>query len=189
MKNIRHSWTALALALALVAPTAMRAANAATTPAAYSSAVHAERASEVLKDVRTLAAKVSNSTDTLAVSSSANQLHWMTHLSRLNQAKDGINEIGEKLQALQSMRHSAYPWQQEAIDRIHASSLMAAKHTDAALRYLNDNKRWLVAPSYKDDVSAIQAHADSVRNTANDFLNYASTKDKLGALQDRLVFE
>lgn len=189
MKHSRYPWTALALAITLIAPTVMHAANAATTPAAYVTAVHAERASELLKDVRALAAQVSDSTDTLTVSSSANQLHWMTHLSRLNQAKDGINEIGEKLQTLQSMRNSVHPWQQEAIDRIHALSLMAAKHTDSALRYLNDNKRWLVAPSYKDDVSAIQAHADSVRNTATDFLNYASTKDKLGALQDRLVFE
>lgn len=189
MKHIRHPWTALALAVALVAPTAMHAGNAATTPAAYIASVHAERASELLKDVRALAAKVSDSADTLTVSSSANQLHWMTHLSRLNQAKDGINEIGEKLQTLQSMRNSVHPWQQEAIDRIHASSLMAAKHTDSALQYLNDNKRWLVAPSYKEDVSAIQAHAETVRNTANDFLNYANTKDKLGALQERLVFE
>jgi hypothetical protein len=189
MKNTRHSWPALALALALAAPTAMHATNTATTSTTYATAFHAERASELLKDVRALAAKVSDSTDTLAVSSSANQLHWTTHLSRLNEAKDGINEIGEKLQTLQSMRNSVYPWQQEAIDRIHASSLMAAKHTDSALRYLNDNKRWLVAPSYKDDVSAIQAHAEIVRNTANDFLSYATTKDKFGALQDRLMFE
>lgn len=41
------------------------------------------------------------------------------------------------------------------------------------LAILNDNKRWLVVPSYKDDVNAIQAHADTVRNTANDFLSYA----------------
>jgi len=189
MKHTRHSWTALALVLALLSPAAMYGATAATTSSTYTSTVHAEQASELLKDVRALAAKVSESTDTLTVSSSANQLHWMTHLSHLNQAKDGINEIGRKLQSLQSMRHSVYPWQQEAIDRIHASSLMAAKHTDSALQYLNDNKRWLVAPSYKDDVSAIQAHADSVRNTANDFLSYANTKDKLGALQDRLMFE
>lgn len=189
MKNTRHPLTALALALALVAPAAMRAANTTGTPAAYISPMHAEQASELLKDVRALAASVSDSADTLIVSSSANQLHWMTHLSRLNEAKDGVNEIGEKLQMLQSMRNSVHPWQQEAIDRIHASSLMAAKHTDSALRYLNENKRWLVAPSYRDDVSAIQAHAETVRNTANDFLKYASTKDKLGALQERLVFE
>ena len=189
MKHTRHPWTALALAVALIAPTAMHAANAATTSATYTSTVHAERASELLKDVRALAAKVSESTDTLTVSSSANQLHWMTHLSCLNQAKDGINEIGEKLTTLQSIRSSDHFCQQEAIDRIHASSLMAAKHTDSALRYLNDNKRWLIASSYKEDVSAIQAHADTVRNTANDFLNYASTKDNLGALQERLMFE
>jgi hypothetical protein len=188
MKNIRHPWTALALAVALVVPTVMTATNA-TTAVASTSAVHAERASELLKDVRTLAAKVSDSTDNLALSAGTNRLHWMTHASHLNQAKDGINEIGEKLQTLQSMRDSVHPWQQEAIDRIHASSLKAARHTDSALRYLNDNKNWLVAPSYKDDVTAIQAHAEIVRNTADDFLNYASTKDRLGALQERLMFE
>ena len=189
MKHTRHPWTALTLAFALIAPIAMHAASAAKTSATYTSTVHAERASELLKNVRALAAKVSESADTLTVSSSANQLHWMTHLSHLNQAKNGINEIGEKLETLQSMRNSVYPWQQEAIDRIHASSLMAAKHTDSALRYLNDNKRWLVAPSYKEDLSAIQAHADTIRNTANDFLTYAGTKDNLGALRDRLLFE
>lgn len=136
-----------------------------------------------------LASNVADSTETIALSAGTNQLHWMTHLSHLNVAKDGINQIGERLQTLQSIRDSVHPWQQEAIDRIHASSLMAAQHTDAAIRYVNDNKRWLVAPSYKEDVSSIQAHADKVRSTANDFLTYANTRDKLGALQERLMFE
>lgn len=188
MKNHRLPWTAMALALAMTAPTAMLAANT-TTATTYSSAVYAERTSELLKDVRAMAAKVAASTDSLAVSIGTNQLHWTTHAWHLNQAKDGINAIGEKLQTLQLLRDSVHPWQREAIDRIHLSSLNAARHTDSALRYLNDNKRWLVAPSYQDDVIAIQAHADIVRNTANDFLNYASTKDKLGALQERLMFE
>src|SRR4029077_16806439 len=133
--------------------------------------------------------KVSESTDTLAVSIGSNQLHWRSHASYLNQVKEDMNDIGARLKTLQAIRDSVHPWQREAIERVHASSLTAARHTDSALRYLNDNQGWLVAPSYKNDVSAIQVHAEIVRNTANDFLDYAQTKNRLGALQERLMFE
>jgi len=185
MKRTRNRWTVLVLLGALATPT-MFSTTATGTPN-YTAAIYAAQASELLQEVRSLAAKVSHNTDRLAVSMGSNQLHWMSHTSYLNQAKDGINEIGERLETLKELRHSVHPWQQQAIDRIHASSLSAARHTDSALRYLNDNQSWLLAPSYKDDVSAIQAHTEDVRNTANDFLNYAETKERLGTLEQRLA--
>ena len=184
MKRTRNRWIALTLLAVLVVPATLAATTTTTITATYNAA----QASELLKEVRTLARQVSETTDVLALSAGSNRLHWMTHVSRLNQAKDGINEIGRRLETLQAIRNSVHPWQQEAIDRIHSSSLIAARHTDSALRYLNDNQGWLLAPSYKNDVSAIQAHTQEVRNTANDFLNYAKTKERLGTLEQRLAF-
>jgi hypothetical protein len=180
----------LALAAAVGVP-AVQAANASTlnTPATYSVAHNAAQASNLLKEVRTLAREVSSDTDLLALSTGSNRLNWKTHLTYLNQAKDNINQIGAHLEALKGMKGSVHPWQQEAIDRIHASSLMAARHTDSALRHLNENKRWLFAPSYKSDLDSIQAHSAQVRETANNFLDYANTKNKLGGLQERLAYE
>ena len=183
-------WTVLALATTFAVP-AVQASNATTinTPATFSVAHNAAQASNLLKEVRTLAMQVSSDTDLLALSTGSNRLHWETHLTYLNQAKDNINQIGAHLETLKGMRGSVHPWQQEAIDRIHASSLTAARHTESALSHLNENKRWLFAPSYTRDLNAIQEHSEQVRETANNFLNYASTKDKLGALQERLAYE
>src|SRR5437763_12336526 len=153
MKLNRIRWTILALAGALMAPAMLNATSATTSTPTYSVAAHAAQASELLREVRTLADQVSQSTDRLAVSLPGNQLHWMSHASYLNQAKDGINQIGERLETLQEIRDNVHPWQQEAIDRIHASSLSAARSTDSALRYLNENQGWLRAPSYKEDVN------------------------------------
>jgi|SRR5690242_1295712 len=104
MKRTRNRWIGLVLLGALAVPTTF-ATTAASTPN-YTAAIHAAQASELLQEVRSLAAKVSQSTDTLAVSMGSNQLHWLSHTSHLNQAKDGINEIGEKLETLKALRHS-----------------------------------------------------------------------------------
>src|SRR5262245_58556965 len=110
MKHGRNRWTTFALAVALMTP-AMLVANT-TATATYNVAANAAQASELLKEVRSLARDVSRSTDTLAVSLlGTNQLHWMSHASYLNQAKDGINEIGERLKALRAIRDSVHPWQ------------------------------------------------------------------------------
>ena len=68
MKSNRNRWTIVALAGALMAPAMLNATSATTSTPTYSVAAHAAQASELLREVRTLADQVSQSTDRLAVS-------------------------------------------------------------------------------------------------------------------------
>lgn len=189
LKNKINRWAYLGVLAGLAVPATSFAASPSAKPAAsYAIAAPSAsaQASELLKEIRGLAGNLSQNTETLTLSSGTRQLHWQTHAARLNQAKDNINEIGSRLELLKAIRSDVHPWQQQAIDRIHTSSLQAARNTEAALQYLNANPGWLLAPEYRDSLDAIQLHAQNVRETARDFLDYGKTSDRLETLQQRL---
>ncbi|HET9741168.1 MAG TPA: hypothetical protein VFQ00_00330 [Terriglobales bacterium] len=189
LKNKINRWAYLGVLAGLAIPATSFAAPPAAKPAMNCAVVApsaSAQASDLLKEIRGLAGDLSQNAEVLTLSSGTRQLHWQTHATRLNQAKDSINEIGARLDQLKAIRSDAHPWQQQAIDRIHASSLQAARNTEAALQYLNANQGWLLAPEYRDSLDAIQSHAQNVRETARDFLDYGKTSDRLETLQQRL---
>ena len=63
-----------------------------------------------LKQLRVLTGELNNDADQLT-SLVLSDLHWQTHAYHLNQIRDHVNRIGERLEALQAMRSSAIPWQ------------------------------------------------------------------------------
>ena len=139
-----------------------------------------------LKELRTLMGRLNNDADqlnTLVVS----QLHWQTHASQLNQVKDRVNRIGDRLETLRGMRSVAASWQQEAVDDIMPVALEVAERTSAAITHLNQNHQYLWAPQYLDYLRTIADRADQMQGLLDNHLKIIEARDKIQTLQEKLA--
>ena len=61
-----------------------------------------------------------------------------------------------------------------------------AAQTEAAINHLNENRDHLLTPEYADHLSTIAEHSDQLNQSVSDFLELASTQDKLDRLREKL---
>jgi chromosome segregation ATPase len=114
------------------------------------------------------------------------QLSWESHADELNRIKERINKIGQTIQKLQSLRSSASPWQQEAIDRILPVARKLAENTTAAIEHLNKNPTHLQDPQYQSYLKSNAEAATQLAGMVKDFVEYGKTRTTLEALERRL---
>lgn len=145
-----------------------------------------EAANAELKELGSLSAQLDNDADQLN-SLILSGLHWQTHSSHLNQIKADVNQMGDRLEALQAMRSFAAPWQQEAIDSIIPMALEVADRTTAAITHLNENHQFLWAPEYVDHLRTIAARSDEMHERLNIHLQIMEDRNKIEMLQDKLA--
>lgn len=114
-------------------------------------------------------------------------LRWETHASHLNTIKDDVNRVGEQLEWLQTMRFTAAPWQQEAIDAIVPVAVEMADRTGAAIEHLNADRQYLWAPHYIDHLRTIPALSDQMREVVDNHLKIVEAREKLLNVQEKLA--
>lgn len=139
-------------------------------------------ASGLLAEIRTSAAILTRTTDTLE-SHARHGLNWQSHADELTVARTHINAIGERLARLQTIREVSAPWQREALDSILPSAVQLAERTEAAIRHLNENRRTILAETYKDHVRAMTDHANQVKQAVDLHLEFQRTQNQLDALR------
>ena len=179
----------LPVAALLLSATPMMAAPAATpavsAPVAQAeTARSSEEAKQLLKEVRSIAHQLTREAQTLE-SYSRNGVGWQGHAYQLMLAKEHVNAIGDRLASLQAIRSTAAPWQQQAIDSIVPVATQLASRTQAAIEYLNENRRQLFVPVYTEHVSTIADHADQMKQTVSVSLELANTQEKLDELRQK----
>lgn len=108
--------------------------------------------------------------------------NWWSHAHYLNAVRDQVNDAGEIISELQSIRHGALPWQKQAIDRVHPVALDLAAHTEAAIAYLAENQNLLFVPEYRDHLSTISDRTSEMRTAVNNFLDYGDAQQKTKTL-------
>ena len=143
-------------------------------------------ASQLLKEIQSTANKLSRDAATLE-SYARGGLTWHRHADQLTFAKEHINEIGERLERLQAIRHIAAPWQQRAIDSIVPVAVSLVGHTEAAIQHLNESRSHLWAPVYVDRLKMIADRAGEMKESVDLHLELASTQDKLEALRSKVA--
>ncbi|HZT70017.1 MAG TPA: hypothetical protein VFC10_09780 [Terriglobia bacterium] len=153
---------------------------------ATSNWAYTEEASELLKEVRSLSAQLADDAHELAMYASRNQLHWRSHAFQLNQIRDHINAMGEKLERLQEVRGMLAPWQQKAVDRVVPNAQELAAHTEAAIAFLNEQQERLWMSAYVDRIRAVTDHAEEIKSSVTAFLDYAKASDRLRGLESQL---
>lgn len=111
---------------------------------------------------------------------------WYTHSIELTQLKYLINDMGQKLCRLETIRRVDTPWQQNTIDRIATTlRLMADNTTDAMLfgsQY--QNELWL-AP-YQKYVNNLYEQAHSLTKSVDHAVKYAKVQTRYQDLRKDL---
>jgi len=113
-------------------------------------------------------------------------LSWRSHASQLTAIKDHINAMGEDAKRLQEIRHTAAPWQQQAIDRIIPLMAEMASLTESAIEYLNANPNGLHTPEYTEYLKEKAELAAELSALISDFVKYDRAKAKLAELEKSL---
>jgi len=166
----------LILMTPLFASTSKEGATISNTPT-YNWA-HAEEASGLLKQIRSLSAQLAEDSHFLKLNSQWNQLDWTGHAQQLNQIRGDINAMGEKLDRLQEIHSMIAPWQQRAMERIMPNAVALADHTEGAT--------WTIP--YTDRISAMSDQAETIKSSVSAFLDYAKTSDRLEGLERQIEY-
>jgi hypothetical protein len=144
-----------------------------------------KEASDLLEETRLLSGRLSVDADQLE-SYTRSKLSWQSHGDQLTRVKEHINQMGGRLERLQQIRHVTSPWQQQAVDRMVPVAVEIASRTQAAIEHLNDNRDHLFAPTYTDHLSTIAEQAATLNDSANTFVEYGKTQEKLDQLREKL---
>lgn len=109
---------------------------------------------------------------------------WESHAAQLETIKEHVNNIGKTIEKLQTLRSSAAPWQQEAIDRIIPVARKLASNTTAAIAHLSPQR--LQDPQYQQYLKSNAEAASQLSSMVKDFVEYGKTRSTLEALERRL---
>jgi hypothetical protein len=155
-------------------------------PSPESPAYLSGRASTLLAQIKAEAAGLRRNAETLGTFASNFQYSWQSHANYLDRVKGHINAVGERTAELQRIRHAVLPWQQQAITEVTSHAAQVAASTQAAILYLNENRRWLFAPEYRDHLTTIEDRSGEMKQTVDKFLDYEKAQRKLQQLQNEL---
>lgn len=143
-------------------------------------------ANDLLKEIKSLSAKLKSDATTLESYKWQTQLSWQTHAHQLTQTREHINTIGERLDRLQAIKSVTAAWQQQAIEQIVPVAAYVAAHTESAIQHLNENRRYLFAPVYADHLTSISDRSAELKDSVDAFLEYGKTSDQLDRVQQKL---
>jgi hypothetical protein len=150
---------------------------------------YVDRSSALLRDLQEVAAKLNRDAETLNSFQRPSQMSWESHAHYLNLVRGLINEAGTMLRELQGMRHASAPWQQDAIDRVTPVAVDVAKHTETAIKHLNENRRSILFTEYQNRVQMLTDSSVEMKTRIDNILDYADTRQELQRLQTRLGVE
>jgi hypothetical protein len=178
----------LFLALPLLASASKKEEVQTLNTATYNWA-YAEEASGLIAEVRSLSAQLANNAGSLRLHSQRNQLSSASHALHLNEIRDQINTMGEKLRRLETIQSMVAPWQQRAFERITPHAVAMAEHAEEAIQYHADQRGNFWVADYADSVNAVSEHAEEIRDFASALLEHVETSERLKALERQLEFE
>jgi hypothetical protein len=155
-------------------------------PSPESPAYLSGRASTLLAQIKAEGAGLRRNAETLGTFASNPQYSWQSHANYLDRVKGHINAVGERTAELQRIRHAVLPWQQQAITEVTSHAAQVAASTQAAILYLNENRRWLFAPEYRGHLTTIEGRSGEMKQTVDKFLDYEKAQQKFQQLQNEL---
>jgi hypothetical protein len=129
--------------------------------------------SQLLSSLRADAAKAEMSADELKQFAVSPTLSWETHGMELESIKTAINDMGNKLCRLETIRRMLDPWQQKAIDKQVPLARLAAENAQNAIVFLNAHQANFWLPDYRKYVDNIYLETSRIANSVHEFQVYA----------------
>ena len=141
--------------------------------------------SSILADVKTEAIQLRDDADQLK-GFTHSTLSWESHVRKIDQIKQHVNNAGELLTKLDNAKSTASPWQQQAIDRITPMLKELASNTTSTIEHLNQKPKLLHTGRYADYVSANHDLASRLAELISDYVDYGKSKARSEELAERL---
>lgn len=141
--------------------------------------------SSILAELKTEAIQLRDDADQLKLFTHST-LAWETHMSKVAQIKDHVNNAGKSLSKLDSARENASPWQQQAIDHISPLLKELAANVTSTIEHLNQKPLLLQTERYVDYVAANCELASNLAELVSDYVDYGRSKARSEELATKL---
>lgn len=165
----------LSIAMAVsAAPAVAATAHGCTAgmPAAAANMPASQReANTIFRDLQINATEAFDHADKLQ-SFDYRNLGWETQAEQLNGLRYEINQIGDKVCRLESIRGAAAPWQQSAIDGISETASQMANNTQSAILFANAHKTGLWDQQYRNDLDNLLSEAKSLTQSVDNAVEF-----------------
>jgi hypothetical protein len=170
-------WALIVAGCIAISPGAKAADNAAGS---------SEKIHELLTQVKAEAIELKQDAHDLEMWAQGKQISWQSHAAQLNVIREHVNEAGKLLTQMNEARHTASPWQQQAIDRIHPLLKELADNTGATIIYFNDNKSQIHLSDYADYAKAGSDLAEELASLVSDYVDFGEHEADYHRLKDKL---
>ncbi|HUO33268.1 MAG TPA: hypothetical protein VMU80_28905 [Bryobacteraceae bacterium] len=107
-----------------------------------------------------------------AFTTEAEALQWQSHLNQLQQVRAAVNDMGERLCRLESIRRAVSPWQRQDINRIARRVTLLADNTQDALSFGNTHRETLWEPAYQRYVDNMYSQARALTKSLDQAASY-----------------
>jgi hypothetical protein len=130
-------------------------------------------ANTILKDVQAEAQQALNHADRLQALARDNNVDWEIHAGHLSGLRSEINDIGDKLCRLETIRRVLAPWQQRVVDQVATTTRLLADNAQDAIVFGNDNREGLWLASYQRCVNNLYNEAKSLTRSVGNAVEFA----------------
>jgi hypothetical protein len=140
----------------------------------------------IFKDIQSDAAQVLNSAAKLQSLADDVDLSWDTHALQLDSIRDAVNDMGQRMCRLGSIRRVDAPWQQEEIDRIRVAVQLLADNTGDAILFGSTHPKALWLPAYRKYTLNLFDEAEKLTHSMNTAVAYANASQDAQRLKQEL---
>ena len=111
---------------------------------------------------------------------------WDSHVEQLDQLSDAVNDLGNRLCRLETIRRVDSPWQQAEIDRIATTVQLMADNAEDAITFGNGHRRDLWLSPYRKYTDNLYHEARSLMQSVKVSVEYANTSKEYRTLRQEM---
>lgn len=155
------------------------------TAASYTWNFSAE-AQQLLEGLRADAVSFHDQADHLQSLANFSNVSWQAHEDDLARMKTKLNDMGQKLCRLETIRRVVSPWERKAIDRAVSSIVLLKDNTEDAINYLNAHEGQTWVPEYQKYTDNLYKLSGRLANSMKEYIQYAKVNREDVQLQKEL---
>jgi len=97
---------------------------------------------------------------------------WLSDVTQFDQIRSAVNDMGQAVCRLETIRRVVAPWQQKTIDRIARDLTLLADNTQDAMVFGNSHRETLWVPTYQHYVNNMFTEARKLTQSVDNAVEY-----------------